>query len=169
MNSSLEELLHEQLRDLYDAEMQYRYMLPRMIDVSTHAELREMLTETATATSDNLQELTVVCDMLGIQPDGVKCEAMEGLVRETRNTTADKSQTATMDAALIANAQRIAHYEIAGFGTASAFAKCVKHTDAATVLSRLTERAGLRDQRLTRLATGGWFTPGINEEAAATD
>jgi ferritin-like metal-binding protein YciE len=167
MNHSLAELLHEQLRDLYDAEQQYLRMLPRMAENSTHGMLRSFMKETEYATSENSAELARVCTLLGIEPTGVACEAMEGLIREVKRSAGDIADSATMDASLIANAQRIAHYEIAGFGTASAFAKCLGATEAASILANLAKQAGTRDQALTKIATGGWFSPGVNDEAAA--
>lgn len=167
MKSSLAELLHDQVRDLYDAESQYRNILPGMIDRCTNDDLSSFLVETAQQTQENIDEINHACGVLGIEADGVICAAMEGLIQETRRNTSEVMDSATQDAAIIANAQRIAHYEIAGFGTASAFAKCINNPHAASIFACLAAAAGKRDQFLTRLATGGWFTPGINEEAAA--
>ncbi len=118
-------------------------------------------------TYENITELHRVCDLLEISPYGVECEAMRGLIREVHSSTNENRDTATMDAALIANSQRIIHYEIAGFGTASAFAKCINESDVSTILSKLAESAGCRDREFTKIATGGWFSSGINQEAAA--
>jgi len=166
MNHSLAELLHEQLKDLYDAEQQYQGVLPKMINCCTHEELSQFLFDLEKTTADNMSDLSSACKLLGIEPDGVTCEAMEGLVREAKRSTGENADSATMDASIIANAQRVAHYEIAGFGTASAFARCIGQPEAATLLSDLAKRAGSTDQALTRIATGGWFKPGINQEAA---
>jgi ferritin-like metal-binding protein YciE len=167
MNHSLAELLHDQLKDLYDAEQQYQAILPRMIDSCTHDELTQFLFDLEKSTAENIIDLDSTCGLLGIEPQGITCEAMEGLVREAKRSAGDNADSATMDASIIANAQRIAHYEIAGFGTASAFARCIGAAEAATRLSDLAKRAGSIDQALTRIATGGWFKPGVNQEAAA--
>jgi len=87
------------------------------------------------------------------------------LIRETAHTTREQGDSATIDANLIANAQRIVHYEIAGFGTARAFARCLGRRDLAGILAELTAEAGYHDRMLTQIATGGWFGAGINEEA----
>jgi ferritin-like metal-binding protein YciE len=166
MNECLADLLQDQLRDLYDAESQYGGLLPRMVESVTHPALREFLVTTEQQTQENLDNLARVCSLLGVQPDGVNCEAMEGLIREARRSASRIVDSATLDAAIIANAQRIAHYEIAGFGTASAFARCLDATEASALLGRLAEGAGTRDQALTKIALGGWFEPGVNQEAA---
>ena len=169
MSTSLAELLHEQLRDLFDAQEQYRGLLPCMVENCTHTDLALRLREIQETTAQNRQDLLDVCQLLKINPDGVTCEAMQGLIRETCRSATGIDDSATMDAALIANAQRIAHYEIAGFGTASAFARCISAHEAAAALAQITERAANIDQRLTRIAQGGWFTPGINHEAAIAE
>nr|WP_082407713.1 DUF892 family protein [Verrucomicrobium spinosum] len=88
------------------------------------------------------------------------------MVREAKDTASDWGDSATLDASLISNAQRIAHYEIAGFGTARAFARCLKLGEVAEVLQHLLEQAFQDDKDLSYIANGGWFTPGINHEAA---
>ena len=167
MKSSLAELLHDQVRDLYDAEIQYRHMLPGMIDRSTSEDLASFLRDTARQTQEAIDGITEASSALGIEANGVTCEAMEGLILETRRNTNEVMDSATQDAAIISNAQRIAHYEIAGFGTACAFAKSINNSHAASIFGSLAAAAGKRDQALTKLATGGWFLPGINDEAAA--
>lgn len=164
MNSLLE-LLQEQVRDLYDAEIQYRSKLPDMIDRATNGDLREGLLNIVDHTSENIALLGKVCQGLGVPANGVTCEAMRGLIRETSQTTREVGDSATIDANLIANAQRIVHYEIAGFGTARAFARCLGRKDLAAILTELTTLAGEHDRLLTQVATGGWFGTGVNEEA----
>jgi ferritin-like metal-binding protein YciE len=168
MTHSLYGLLQEQLRDLYDAQTQYVDMLPQMLETCTNEALRECLLQIMVDHGENVQELKEVCAMLRTPPDGVACEAMEGLIRETDRSTEADRDTATIDASLIANAQRIAHYEIAGFGTARAFASCLSEHAAATTLKKLTERASQHDEKLNKIATGGWFGAGVNAEAAGT-
>lgn len=162
---SLHELLKDQLRDLFDAEIQFSAMLPDMIEKATSPELRQGLLDISDNTMENIEQLQKACDQLETQPTGVTCEAMRGLIRETTQTTGGQGDTATIDASLIANAQRIAHYEIAGFGTARAFARCLGKNDVASLLSELTSRAGSHDKLLTHIATGGWFSSGVNKEA----
>lgn len=163
---SLKELLKEQLRDLFDAEIQFSALLPDMIEKATSSDLRQGLSDISDSTLENIDQLKEVCALLKTPPTGVTCEAMRGLIRETTQTTGGQGDTATIDACLIANAQRIAHYEIAGFGTAKAFARCLGKSEAATLLGRLASRAGDHDKMLSHIATGGWFCSGVNHEAA---
>lgn len=164
--NSLTELLKEQVRDLYDAEIQYRAKLPDMIDRATHRGLQKALLNISDDVSETIERLQTVCSELDTPPIGVTCEAMRGLIRETSETTAKNGDSATIDANLIANAQRIVHYyEIAGFGTAKAFAACLGHRRMASILADLTKQAGEHDKVLTHIATGGWFGTGVNQEA----
>src|SRR5580698_4065172 len=104
--NSLEELIQEQVRDLYDAEIQYRFKLPDMIERATNRDLREALLLIADQTAENVRRLEEVCQGLKVPPTGVTCEAMKGLIRETSQTTREHGDSATIDANLIANAQR---------------------------------------------------------------
>lgn len=156
MTGSLADLLHDQLRDLHDAEAQYIRLLPRMIKKATHTTLREFLISTEEQTHENLSLLSRVCSMRGICADGLPCMAMDGLVREFRRHASD---AATLDATIIANAHRIAHYEIAGFVTAGFFARSINATEASRLLASLADAAGARDQALTRIGLGEWYAP----------
>lgn len=164
---TLRDLLHEQLRDLFDAEMQYSGLLPEMIDRATPDDLKSLLREIAGQTQDNITHLSHACGALGVPPGSVTCEAMRGLVREAKDHASEWGDSATQDAALIANAQRIVHYEIAGFGTAREFASVLRLSETAEILADLLQKAVATDKALTKAARGGWFTPGINQEAVA--
>ncbi len=163
--NSLTELLNEQIRDLFDAKQQYQVKLSDMIERATDTGLREVLREIADDTNTGIGRLREVCEWLEIQPGGVTCEAMRGLIREASATVREQGDTATIDANLIANAQRIAHYEIAGFGTARAFARCLGQKEVAEILGELNKTAKTHDRALSRIATGGWFRGGVNLEA----
>jgi ferritin-like metal-binding protein YciE len=164
--NSLKELLQEQVRDLYDAKFQYQSKLISMVDHATHSQLREVLQDVLDDAKTGLELLHEVCNELDVPPQGVTCEAMRGLIRETNGTLAEHGDSATIDANLIANAQRIAHYEIAGYGTARAFAHCLGRRQAAQMLGELNSMAKGHDRALSKVATGSWFQPGINLEAA---
>lgn len=163
--NSLRELLEEQVRDLFDAEQQYQFKLMAMKERATDGYLRQVLVEITDDTNGSIGRLTEICELLDVPPSGVTCEAMRGLIRETSDTIRESGDTATIDANLIANAQRIAHYEIAGFGTSRAFASCLGLKEVADILSELTTLAKSHDRDLSRVATGGWFRIGINSEA----
>lgn len=162
----LKDLLKEQMRDLYDAELHYGEMLPKLIGTATSPELEYQLKVCSEHVKQNAAHLSHICDLLGVPPTGVTCEAMKGLLREAKATTQDWGDSATIDAGLIANAQRIVHYEIAGFGTGREFASCLGEKEAAHLLEAMLKQAIDNDKALSRIATGGWFTAGVNVEAA---
>lgn len=162
---TLQDLLIEQVRDLYNAEIQYRALLPGMTTQATDDELRETLASIVEQVEVNLGLIAEACQLLQIEPGGVTCEAMRGLVRGTRETLSQYGDPHVIDAALIANAQRIAHYEIAGYGTARQFAQVLDQKRVAEIFADLAERAGGIDRRLTKVANGGWFNRGVNRQA----
>ncbi len=162
----LHELLCEQLRDLYDAESQYRQHLREVLNAVVSEDLAHLMNAISNDVDEGISRLAEACEMLDIPSGGVTCKAMEGLVREGKDSTSEWKDSATRDAAIIANAQRVVHYEIAGFGTATEFARCLKCPDVAALLKELLRRSIANDGRLTKIATGGWFAPGINQEAA---
>lgn len=164
---SLLDLLQEQARDLYDAESAYQAALPQLEEAAADPQLAEQLSEIQEQVRENLRSLEEICEKLEIPARGVTCEAMKGLLREANSSTADYQHSSVMDAAIIANAQRIVHYEIAGFGTARAFANKLKRDDVGSLFGELLDAAKQTDRDLTRIAVGGWFSDGINDEALA--
>ncbi len=166
---SLNSLLIEQLRDLYNAETQYRVILPEMLTHGHDESLRQQLNFIVSENQQNIDALQRLCTELGVEPTGVICEAMRGLVREARHTLDEPGMPIVIDAAIIANAQRIAHYQIAGYGTARQFSRVLGHDAMADTLENLAEVAGARDHQLSKVADGGWFTDGINQAALNTN
>ncbi|MBC7979328.1 MAG: DUF892 family protein [Armatimonadetes bacterium] len=164
---SLRNLLQEQTRDLYDAENSYCDFLGKMMQTTTNAELAEELASIATDSRSNIADLEDICNFLEVPSEGIKCHAMAGLLREAKEITDVYECSSVKDAALIANAQRIAHYEIAGFGTAKAFAVQLKLPKVEALFSDLLVRASKADKALTKIAVGSWLTSGINNLAAA--
>ena len=162
----LYELLCEQMRDLYDAECQYRLHLGEVLKVVVSRELAVVMNSIALNVEESISRLAEACELLDVPPDGVTCAAMQGLVREGKASTSEWDDSATRDAAIIANAQRVVHYEIAGFGTAAEFARCLRRGKVAVIVKELLGKSSRNDSCLTRVATGGWFAPGINQEAA---
>lgn len=162
----LRDLLCEQVRDLYDAADRFRSELDELLEAAVSSDLTDLLQELRSDYSDFADEIAKVCESLSVPAAGVTCEAMKGLVRECKDTTKDWDESATRDAAIIANAQRVSHYAIAGFGTAAAFAHTLKLKEHESTFRRLLHTAVTADTKLSRLGRGGWFTPGINHEAA---
>ncbi|MFD2256320.1 DUF892 family protein [Luteolibacter algae] len=163
---NLKHLLEEQARDLYNAETKYSEFLTSMQLSSKDEDLADKFAHVKEGTANNIQKLKSICEKLNVPPTGVKCEAMAGLLREARETEHDYAHSSIKDAALIANAQRIAHYEIAGFGTARAFAKKLDLDDIADMFEEMAEQSGEIDKKLTKIACGSWLSTGINDAAA---
>jgi ferritin-like metal-binding protein YciE len=122
-NDSLRQLYVDELKDLYSAETQLVKALPKLAKASSNPELREAFEEHLRQTSDQVTRLEQIFEMLEEKPSGKKCLGMEGLVKEGSEAIGEDYEDAVKDAALIGAAQRVEHYEIAGYGTVRAFAE----------------------------------------------
>jgi ferritin-like metal-binding protein YciE len=151
---SLNELFVEQLRDLYDAENQLIKALPKMAKGANSEELRQGFEEHLEQTKGHAQRIEQIFEQLGEKAKGKKCKAMEGLVKEGSETLEEDMNEAVKDAALIAAAQRVEHYEIAGYGTARTFANLLGEREAASLLEQTLEEEKETDAKLTELAEG---------------
>src|SRR5436305_9446332 len=118
--NSLRELYIDQLRDLYDAENQLIKALPKMAKGATSDELREGIEEHLEQTRNQAQRLEQIFERLGEKPKGEKCKGMEGVIKEGSETLQKDMDDDTMDAAIIAAAHRVEHYEDAGYGSSGA-------------------------------------------------
>ena len=152
---SLNELFVEQLRDLYDAENQLIKALPKMAEGANSDELREGFEEHLEQTRGHAQRIEQIFEQLGEKVKGKKCKGMEGLIKEGSETLEeDISDENVRDAAIIAAAQRVEHYEIAGYGTARTFANLLGEDEAASLLEQTLEEEKETDAKLTQLAEG---------------
>ncbi len=149
---SLDDLLVEELRDLYDAELQITKALPKMAEKASSAELRSAFQERLHVTEQHIQRLDQVFQQLGQSAKGKSCEAMQGILREGEQTMHEKGDPAVMDAALIASAQRVEHYEIAGYGAVRTHAQQLGHYQAARLLQETLNDEREADKRLTQIA-----------------
>lgn len=165
MINNLQQLYQDQLRDLYSAETQLLAVLPDMVSNATDSDLREAFSEHLEQTREHKQRLEHICADLGISPSGEDCDAMRGLIKECKKHTAAATPGDVRDAALIASANRVEHYEIAGYGVAKAFAEALGYDDAVRLLDDTLQEEGDADKALTRIATGGLFSRGVNQEA----
>src|SRR5215475_4255978 len=120
--NSLQELYVEQLRDLYDAEQQIIKALPEMIDGATSEELKQALTEHLNVTKAQAKRLEQIFTEMGEKPKGEKCQGMKGVLEEGSDLVDGIDNAEVRDAAIIASAQRVEHYEMAGYGTARTYA-----------------------------------------------
>lgn len=149
---SLHDLYVEELRDLYNAENQLLKALPRMAKAATAPELKAAFTEHLTVTQGQVQRLDRIFTELGVKATGKKCKAMEGLIAEGKEIMEEDGEPAVIDAALIGAAQRVEHYEIAGYGTVRTFARLLGYTAAEKLLQQTLDEEGEADKTLTELA-----------------
>jgi ferritin-like metal-binding protein YciE len=151
---TLKDLYIEQLRDLYSAESQLITALPKMAQAASNDQLRQSFEEHLVQTQRQRDDVAGIIEQLGEQPDGHECQAMKGLIKEGEELLKMKSQADpdVLDAGLIAAAQRIEHYEIAGYGTVCTYAKLLSEGEAERILHRIAGEEGAADQKLTQLA-----------------
>ncbi|HEV3510927.1 MAG TPA: ferritin-like domain-containing protein [Candidatus Sulfotelmatobacter sp.] len=157
---SLRQLYIDELKDLYNAETQLVKALPKMAKASSNAELRRAFEEHLRQTSEQVSRLERIFDALGEKPTGKKCLGMEGLVKEGSETMQEDYDDAVMDAAIIGAAQRVEHYEIAGYGTVRTFAELLGENEHVSLLEETLTEEKKADETLTQLAEN------INAQAA---
>lgn len=149
---SLQDLYIEQLRDLYNAESQFVDALPEMVEMASNQELSQAFQEHLDETREHKQRLERIFRTLGEDPTGEKCEAMEGLIREAKEVAEEGREANAMDAALIAQAQRVEHYEMAGYGTVRTYAQRLNRSGDADVLASTLDEEKAADKKLTKIA-----------------
>src|SRR6201993_3832672 len=170
---SLRELYVNELKDLYNAETQLVKALPKMAKAASNAELRRGFEEHLRQTSEHVSRLEQIFEMLGEKATGKKCLGMEGLVKEGAETMSEDYEDAAKDAAIIGAAQRVEHYEIAGYGTVRAFAELLGENEHVSLLEQTLEEEKQTDEKLTQLAEqinveAGQREEGIEEEEVET-
>ncbi|MEP7288375.1 MAG: ferritin-like domain-containing protein [Chloroflexota bacterium] len=158
--NSLEDLYVEQLKDLYSAETQLVKALPKMAKAASTPELKTAFTQHLDQTEQHVQRLEQIFNKLGKGANGKKCKAMEGLIEEGKEVIDEKGQSDVVDAALIGAAQKVEHYEIAGYGTVRTFAQRLGYVDAVKLLQQTLDEEHAANTNLTKIAE-----PGVNEQA----
>jgi len=158
--ATLRDLYVEQLQDLYSAETQIVEALPKMAKAASHAQLRQAFEQHLTETEHQVQRLETIFKQLEIKPGGTTCKGMQGLLKEGDEMVAAKGEPSAIDAGLIAAAQRVEHYEIAGYGCVRTYARLLGETEAAALLQQTLDEEGTADHKLTELAEAA-----INVEA----
>jgi ferritin-like metal-binding protein YciE len=149
---SMRELYINELKDLYNAETQLVKALPKMAKAASNDDLRQAFEEHLRQTSEQVSRLEQIFEMLNEKPTGKKCLGMEGLVKEAAETMREKYDDAVMDAAIIGAAQRVEHYEIAGYGTVREFAQLLGEDEHVSLLEQTLEEEKQTDEKLTALA-----------------
>jgi ferritin-like metal-binding protein YciE len=161
--NSLRELYVEQLRDLYDAEHQIIKALPKMRDAAQAEELKDALNEHLDVTKEQANRLEQIFKNLGEKPKAEKCKGMQGVLEEGNDLVSGIKDENVRDAAIIASAQRVEHYEMAGYGTARTYAELLDQEDAKELLQQTLNEEEEADQVLTSLAED------INREAMSEE
>lgn len=157
---SLNDLFLHQIKDLYNAEQQLTKALPKMAEKASSPKLKTAFKDHLKETETQIKRLEQVFEALGEKAKGEKCKAMEGLLKEGEDFMKEDASKEVMDAGLIASAQRVEHYEIAGYGTACTYAKSLGHTEALNLLKENLAEEKKTDEKLTDLAEST-----INEKA----
>ncbi|WP_111307131.1 YciE/YciF ferroxidase family protein [Confluentibacter sediminis] len=151
---NLEDLFEHQLKDLYSAESQLIEALPKMVKKATDTKLKDAFESHLEETKEHKERLVNICKTLDIKPGGETCKAMEGLIKEAESFMKETTNHEVMDAGLIAEAQRVEHYEISGYGTAARYAKELGHDDIAKILKKTLDEEYSADETLDQLAEG---------------
>jgi ferritin-like metal-binding protein YciE len=158
---SLEKLFLEELRDIYNAEKQITRALPRMAKAAESPELQQAFTKHLKETEGQIQRLEQVFKELGQAVRGKKCKGMEGLIEEGKEKLEEEGEAEVVDAALIASAQKVEHYEIATYGCLRTYASLLGYSEAERLLQQNLQEEEAADKKLTQLGESG-----INQAAA---
>jgi ferritin-like metal-binding protein YciE len=156
---NLEELLIDELKDLYSAEKQIVRALPKLAKSATSQELSEALLSHLEETKGQVERLEQISELVGKKLTGKTCVGMKGVLEEGSEVLEDTDEGAIRDAALIAASQRVEHYEMAGYGAALDFAKLLGKSDIASLLEETLEEEKNADKKLTSIASS------VNEQA----
>jgi len=163
---SLEDVLVHQLNDLYSAEDQLVEALPKMAQAASNDELKKAFEHHLEETRDHRDRIQEIFGQLGKRRTGEECKAMKGLIEEGEEVIKTSGgDSSAKDAALIAAAQRVEHYEIAAYGTAKTLAGELGHDEAKDMLDQTLDEESNADKLLTKIATGGMMKTGVNEKA----
>ncbi len=149
---TLEDLLADELKDLYSAENQITKALPKMAKTTQSRELRTAFEEHLRQTENHVKRLERACTDMGITPKGKKCVGMEGLLEEGKEIMTNGSDQDALEAGLIGAAQKVEHYEISAYGTAAAHARQLGFNSVVQLLNQTLEEERMTDEKLTKLA-----------------
>lgn len=162
--ATLRDFYVEELKDLYSAESQLVKALPKIAKAATSPELREAIESHLDETRGHVERLEQIFEALGTSPKGKVCKAMQGLLAEGDDVLSEEMPPAVKDAAIIAAAQRVEHYEIAGYGCVRTYAGILGEDEAQQLLDETLQEEGAADQALTEIAESS-----VNEEASVNE
>jgi ferritin-like metal-binding protein YciE len=158
---SMDDLLLVEIEDLYDAEQRLTKALPKMAEAASNSKLKSAFKDHLRETELHVARLEKVFNLLGQSATSKACEAMKGLVAEGEEVISADGEDEVRDAALIAAAQRVEHYEIAAYGSARTFAEQLGQPDIAQLLQQTLEEEYMADEKLTKIAESS-----VNKSAA---
>ncbi len=149
---SLEGLYVEQVRDLFNAEQQILNALPKLANKASHPQLKRALEEHHRVTQKHAERLSEILRQVGASSESTPCKGMQGIIAEGEELVRKYSDSDVLDAAIIASAQRVEHYEIAGYGCARTYANLLGLSEQADTLQKTLDEEGKADHTLTDLA-----------------
>ncbi|GJE42339.1 ferritin-like domain-containing protein [Methylobacterium soli] len=158
---TMDDLFTHMLQDIYYAEQQITKALPKMIDKAGEPQLKQSFEKHLRETEGQIKRLDQAFEQLGKPAKGVECAAINGIISETKEIMSDVGDQKVLDAALIAGAQAVEHYEITRYGTIIAYAKQLGHDNVATLLGQTLDEERATDKILTDLAEAN-----VNRKAA---
>jgi ferritin-like metal-binding protein YciE len=164
---SLNDVLEEQLEDLHSAETQLVTALPKMAQSAHDDELRQAFEHHLEETREHLKRVHEALSEIGVSTPTEVCKGMQGLIAEGEEMIQMPGDPVAKDAALIAAAQRVEHYEIAAYGTARQLADDCGFDAMRDLMDQTLDEESNADKLLTKIATGGMFRAGINQKATA--
>jgi ferritin-like metal-binding protein YciE len=162
--SSLDDLLVHEMQDIYNAEGQILKALPKLVKAASHPDLKRAFEEHRVQTEGQVDRLEQAFKLLGVPAKGRKCDGMAGLLEEGKKVMEQEAEESVLDAALIAAAQKVEHYEIASYGCICTYAEMLGYDQVHELLGQTLDEEETTDQKLTALAETV-----INPEAEETD
>lgn len=150
--NSLRDLFIDELRDLYDAENQITEALPKLIEKTTYPQLKSALQEHLQVTRGQIRRLEQIFSRLNEKPTGESCKGMKGLIKEGDDMASRDGSEAAIDAGIISAAQRVEHYEMAGYGTVRTYADLLGEKESANLLQQTLDEEKEADVKLTEIA-----------------
>lgn len=158
---NLQQLFVKELRDLYDAEHQITEALPKLIDAAHNPQLKSALQEHLQITRQQISRLDQIFQKLNQKATGETCKGMKGVIKEGDEIVSAGGDPSTVDAGIISAAQRVEHYEMAGYGTVRTYAQLLGQQEMARLLQQTLNEEEEADQKLTQIASS------VNVEAKA--
>ena len=165
MIETLEQLLQDEIRDIYDAEKQLVKAIPKMAKAASSTELSDALKQHLEATQGHVTRLEQVFEALGSKAKGKTCAGMKGLIEEGQEAIGSESSDEMKDLAIIGAAQRVEHYEIAAYGTARTFAERLGNQEIVDLLQETLDEEKEADEKLTDISQTLLEGVSGNEEA----